>query len=128
LSKFYRVTRGLFRAPQLLHALDGVSFYVRHQETLGLVGESGSGKSTLGRCILRLTEPTVGRVVFDGKDVTAMPAGELRRMRQRMQIVFQDPYRSLDPNFTVADSVREGIQIFGLARRRKEADDRVVQL
>jgi oligopeptide/dipeptide ABC transporter ATP-binding protein len=126
LSKFYRVSRGLFRAPQLLHALDGVSFYVRHQETLGLVGESGSGKSTLGRCVLRLTEPTVGRVVFDGKDLTALPPGEMRRMRQRMQIVFQDPHRALDPSFTAGDSVREGIEIFGLARSRREADDRVV--
>ena len=127
LSKFYRVSRGLLRPPQLLHALDGVSFYIRHQETLGLVGESGSGKSTLGRCILRLTEPTVGRIVFDGKDLTAMTAGEMRRIRQRMQIVFQDPARALNPSFTAADSVREGIEIFGLARGRK-ADERVVEL
>ncbi|MCA9622816.1 MAG: ATP-binding cassette domain-containing protein, partial [Myxococcales bacterium] len=91
LSKVYPLPRGWWREPDLVQALDDVSFYIRHGETLGLVGESGSGKSTLGRCILRLTEPTVGRVVFDGQDVTAMSPAELRAARRRMQIVFQDP-------------------------------------
>jgi len=128
LSKIYAVSRGLLREPMLLHALDGVSFYIRRRETFGLVGESGCGKSTLGRCMLRLTEPTVGRVIFDGKDVTAMARAELRATRQRMQIVFQDPYASLDPNMTVGEIVREGIDIFGLAKSRAEAQDRVAEL
>lgn len=128
LSKLYPVTRGLLRSPQLVQALDGVSLYVRRRETFGLIGESGSGKSTLGRCILRLTEPTVGRVVFDGKDVTALTAGEMRSLRQRMQMVFQDPYRALDPNFTVGTAVREGIDIFGLATSRADADEQVATM
>jgi len=128
LSKLYPVTRGLLRSPQLVQAVDGVSFYIRSRETFGLVGESGSGKSTLGRCILRLTEPTVGRVVFDGKDLTALSPAEMRGLRRRMQMVFQDPYRSLDPNFTVGAAVREGIEIFGLAASRAEADEQVEAL
>jgi oligopeptide transport system ATP-binding protein len=122
------VDRGWLRRPQLLHALDGVSFYVRHNETLGLIGESGSGKSTLGRCVIRLTDPTVGRVIFDGKDLTALSPAELRAMRQRMQIVFQDPYSSLNPNMTVREIVREGIDVFGLVRSRSEGNDRVDEL
>ena len=123
LSKLYPVSRGLFRQPELLHALEGVSFYIRHNETFGVIGESGSGKSTLGRCLLRLTEPTVGRVIFDGKDVTAMGPAELRATRRRMQIVFQDPYSSLNPNMTVREIVREGIDVFNLAKSRAEAND-----
>lgn len=128
LSKIYPVRKGLFRGAQLLHALDGVSFYVRSRETFGVVGESGSGKSTLGRCILRLTEPTVGRVIFDGKDVTNMSPAELRAIRRRMQIVFQDPYGSLDPNMTIQDIVREGIDVFGLADSTKEGNDKVAAM
>ncbi len=128
LSKIYPIRRGFFRSAQLLHALDGVSFYIRSRETFGVVGESGSGKSTLGRCILRLTEPTVGRVIFDGKDVTSMSTAELRGVRQRMQMVFQDPYASLDPNMTIGDIVREGIDVFGLADSRAEGNDKVAYL
>jgi len=105
-----------------------VSFYIRRRETLGLVGESGCGKSTLGRCMLRLTEQTVGRMIFDGKDVTSMSRAELRATRQRMQIVFQDPFASLDPNMTVREIVREGIDVFGLAKSRAEGDDMVSAL
>ena len=126
-SKIYPLTRGLFGRRQLLHALDGVSFYIRNNETFGLVGESGSGKSTLGRCILRLTEPTVGRVIFDGKDLTSLGPAELRAMRRRMQVVFQDPYSSLDPNMTVREIVAEGIAIFRLAKSRSETDEMVAR-
>jgi oligopeptide/dipeptide ABC transporter ATP-binding protein len=128
LTKLYPVSRGIFRQPQLVHALDDVSFYVRHNETFGLVGESGSGKSTLGRCLIRLTEPTVGRVIFDGRDLTSLPPAELRAIRQRMQIVFQDPYASLNPNMTVREIVREGIDVFALAKTRAEGNDRVDHL
>lgn len=125
LTKAYPTNRGFFRSTELLHALNGVSFYIRHKETLGIVGGSGSGKSTLGRCILRLTEPTLGRVVFDGNDLTAISASELRGLRRRMQIVLQNPYTSLDPHMTVGDIIAEGIDIFGLAAGRKDREEQV---
>ncbi|MEM6790648.1 MAG: ABC transporter ATP-binding protein [Myxococcota bacterium] len=128
LTKLYPRPRGWFRRPELVPALEGVSFYVRRRETFGLVGASGSGKSTLGRCLTRLTEPTVGRVVFDGKDVTSLPAAELRALRRRVQIVFQDAAQALDPNHTVGASVREGLDIFDLVSGRDEADDEVAAL
>ena len=122
LTKLYPVRRGLFRKPELIYALNGASFYVRRRETFGLVGESGSGKSTLGRCLLRLVEPTLGRIVIDGREITTTGPAELRRMRQRMQIVFQDPYSSLNPSMSVGDIVREGIDIFSLAKTKAEGN------
>jgi len=114
LTKLYPVSRGLFRNPALLHAVDGVNLYVRRGETLGLVGESGSGKSTLARVLLRLAEPTFGRIVFDGTELTGLPANELRVLRKRMQIVFQDPYASLNPRMTLGEIIGEGLDIFEL--------------
>ena len=125
LTKAYPMNRGFFRATNLLHALNGVSFYLRHRETLGIVGESGSGKSTLGRCMLRLTEPTLGRVVFDGNDLMALSASELRALRRRMQIVLQNPYSSLDPHMTVGDIIAEGLDVFGLAAGSLDRRDQV---
>jgi len=126
LTKAYAVRPGLFRAPELLHALGGVSFYLRPRETLGIVGESGCGKSTLGRCILRLVEPTLGRVIFDGHDLMALSRGELRKLRRRMQIVLQNPYTSLAPHLTVEDIVAEGLDVFGLAASRHDRHEQVV--
>ena len=128
LSKLFPVREGLFQKPRFVHAVDGVTLYVRKGETLGLVGESGCGKSTLGRTMIRLLEPTLGRVVFDGRDVTRMLDAELRRTRRRMQIVFQDPYSSLNPRMTVRDIVGEGISIFDLAKNRAEADEKVTEV
>jgi oligopeptide transport system ATP-binding protein len=103
-------------------AVDGVSFEIRAHETLGLVGESGSGKSTTGYCILQLLRPTSGSVSFEGTDLTQLRGEKLRRMRREMQIVFQDPYASLDPRMTVGDIVAEPLVVHRLGNRRTRRD------
>jgi oligopeptide/dipeptide ABC transporter ATP-binding protein len=122
LTKHFPVRSGLFqRTTSHIPAVDGVSFHVERGETLGLVGESGSGKTTTGRTILRLIEPTSGEVRFDGVDIFTMDAERLRAFRRRAQIVFQDPYGSLDPRMTVGDTLREVLHVHRLARGRENA-------
>ncbi len=122
LKKYFKTSKGL------LHAVDDVSFSLDRGKTLGVVGESGCGKSTLGRSILRLIEPTSGEVLFEGKDVLAMNQRELREMRQQMQIIFQDPFSSLDPRKTVYEAIAEPIIKHKLITDRKALEKRVKEL
>ncbi len=129
LVKQFPIHGGLFnRTVDKVHAVDGVSFDLAAGETLGLVGESGCGKSTTGRCILRLIEPTSGEVWFEGQNVTTAGKEELRALARDMQIIFQDPYASLNPRMTVGAIVGEALTIHKLAKTPREYDDRIVQL
>jgi oligopeptide/dipeptide ABC transporter ATP-binding protein len=129
ISKYYPAQGGLLaRRDRYVHAVDGVSIRVRRGETMGLVGESGCGKSTLGRLMLRLVEPTFGRVLFDGNDITHLSQRALRPLRRRMQIIFQDPYSSLNPRMTVREIVGEAIAIHRLAKTRADEEARIAAL
>jgi oligopeptide/dipeptide ABC transporter ATP-binding protein len=129
ITKYFPVPGGFFGgSTRFVRAVDGVSLRVRRGETMGLVGESGCGKSTLGRLMLRLVEPTFGRVVYDGRDVTPLSQRELRPLRRRMQIIFQDPYSSLNPRMTVREIVGEAITIHKLAKTRADEESRIAQL
>ena len=114
LEVHYRTSGGLFRESKTVRAVDGVSVEIRKGETLGLVGESGCGKSTLGKAILRLTRPTGGKVLYNGKDLAHLPESAMRDQRKNLQMIFQDPYASLDPRMTVGNLIGEPIRTFGL--------------
>jgi oligopeptide transport system ATP-binding protein len=129
LRKDFPVRRGLFsRVSSYVHAVDGVSFDVRPGETLALVGESGSGKTTTGRCILRLLEPTSGAIQFDGADLLALKPRDMRRMRRHLQVIFQDPYGSLNPRMTVGTIVREPLDIHKVGASKAERNEMVDRL
>jgi len=127
LVKEFSRRRGLFRAASPLRAVDDVSFEIAKGETFGLVGESGSGKTTTGRCILRLIEPSSGAVTFRGKDVLALSRAEMQQARREMQIVFQDPYSSLNPRMRIGTIVEEPLLIHGVGSKA-ERDARVREL
>jgi len=122
LKKYFKTKKGN------LHAVDGIDFSIEKGKTLGVVGESGCGKSTTGRVILRLLEPTGGQVNFDGVDVFALNSEEMRKMRTQMQIIFQDPFSSLDPRKTVSETISEPLRINKIITNRKEREEKVFEL
>lgn len=122
LKKYYDTPKGM------LQAVDGISFSVERGKTLGIVGESGCGKSTTGRTILRLIEPTSGTVLFEGKDVAKLNKHEMRAMRKEMQIIFQDPFSSLDPKMPINELISEPIKNAGLIKNKKKLEQRVLEL
>lgn len=118
-----------FKTPKgMLHAVDGVSFKLERGKVLGIVGESGCGKSTLGRTILRLTEPSSGKIIFEGNDITKYNTRQMRSVRKDMQIIFQDPYSSLDPRKTIYQTIAEPIKKHKLIKSKKELESRVLEL
>ena len=129
LTKQLPLKGGLFgRQAGSVHAVDGVDFEIGHGETLGLVGESGCGKSTTGRCVLRLIEPSSGEIHFEGKDVRRLAADELRTLRRDIQIIFQDPYASLNPRMNVGATIGEALIIHRLTKTRRQLEERVLEL
>jgi len=130
LKMYFPVTSGLVfqRTVANIKAVDDVSFFVRRGETLGVVGESGCGKTTTGRCILQLYKPTAGEIIFEGRDLTKLSTREMRLMRREMQVIFQDPYSSLNPRMTAGNIIGEPLIVHGLVRNRNEYKERVGEL
>ena len=129
LRVYFPIRKGFFsRTTEFVRAVNDVSFTIYPGETVGLVGESGCGKTTLGRALLRLTEPTSGRILFEGTDLAALPSGELRHRRREFQLVFQDPYAALNPMLTVGEAILEPLRVHGVGSSRAEQKARVREL
>ncbi|MBE0452018.1 MAG: ATP-binding cassette domain-containing protein, partial [Clostridia bacterium] len=126
IKKYFPIKGGfLQKTVANVKAVDGVSFDVLRGETIGLVGESGCGKSTLGRTIVRLYEPTEGEIIFNGKDISGLRGNDLKHLRQQMQLIFQDPYSSLNPRINVMNLVGEAMIAHGLAKKGQDLADKV---
>ncbi len=119
---------GLFKKKKIVKAVDGVSFEIKEGETFGLVGESGCGKSTTGRAIVKIYNPTEGKIYYKGKDITSIKGDALREFRRNVQMIFQDPYASLNPRMTVGEIIREPMDIHNIYETKKEREDRVREL
>ena len=128
LCQYYKVERGLFGKPAVVKAVDGVSFDIREGEVFGIVGESGCGKSTLGKAISKLIEPTSGNIIFQGKDITRYTQKQMRDVRKNIQMVFQDPYASLNPRMSIRSLLAEPLEIHGINKSKEETDKIVVDL
>lgn len=128
LCQYYKVSKGIFGKTQYVKAVDGVNFQVYKGEVFGIVGESGCGKSTLGKTICKLIEPTSGKIEFEGRDITNLSRKKMREVRKDMQMVFQDPYASLNPRMSVRNIVAEPLKIHGLDAGRQETDKKVIEL
>lgn len=122
LKKYFKTNRGM------LHAVDDITFTIEKGKTLGIVGESGCGKSTTGRCVMRLIEPTSGEILFDGVDLMKLSKSQMRARRNDIQIIFQDPFSSLDPRCTVMQTIAEGVKVTGKYKTAREVEDRVIEL
>jgi oligopeptide transport system ATP-binding protein len=130
LKKYFPITRGIIIQKEIgaVRAVDDISFDIHRGETLGLVGESGCGKSTTGRTIIQLYRPTSGKVYYEDRDLSTLTGGDLRHLRRNMQIIFQDPYASLDPRMTVGNIIAEPLEIHGIGKSKKERRERVKEL
>jgi len=130
LKMYFPVTSGIIfqRAVAHIKAVDDLSFFVRRGETLGLVGESGCGKTTTGRCILQLYKPTGGQILFEGRDLTTLSTRQMRLMRRQMQVIFQDPFSSLNPRMTAGNIIGEPLIVHSLVKNKTEYRDRVAEL
>ena len=128
LKQYYPVSDGLFGTKAFVKAVDGVDFEVKKGEVFGIVGESGCGKSTLGKAICKLIEPTDGKIILDGEDIRGYNSKKMRSVRKKVQMVFQDPYASLNPRMSIHDILAEPLQIHGLVQGKQEIDEAVVRL
>lgn len=128
LKQYYPVSDGLFGTKAFVKAVDGVDFEVKKGEVFGIVGESGCGKSTLGKAICKLIEPTDGKIILDGEDIRGYNSKKMRNVRKKVQMVFQDPYASLNPRMSIHDILAEPLQIHGLVKGKQENDEAVVRL